>query len=157
MPVRSVRIFFLASALILSSSLPNAQQQTNPPAAKPQNLYESTYKALPARTTLIRNATILTAAGPAIEGGSVLLQNGKVAAVGATVNAPADAVVIDGTGKWVTPGIIDTHSHLGVYAAPGIASLSDGNEMTNPVTAEVWADHSIWPQDPSSSCPSLAA
>ena len=148
MPVRSVRIFFLASALILSSSLPNAQQQTNPPAAKPQNLYESTYKALPARTTLIRNATILTAAGPAIEGGSVLLQNGKVAAVGATVNAPADAVVIDGTGKWVTPGIIDTHSHLGVYAAPGIASLSDGNEMTNPVTAEVWADHSIWPQDP---------
>ncbi len=44
--------------------------------------------------------------------------------------------------------IIDTHSHLGVYAAPGIESLQDGNEMTNPVTAEVWADHSIWPQDP---------
>ena len=61
---------------------------------------------------------------------------------------PADAVVIDAAGKWITPGIIDTHSHLGVYSAPGIESLQDGNEMTSPVTAEVWADHSIWPQDP---------
>ena len=112
------------------------------------NLYASTYRPWPSQTTVIRNATILTAAGPLIERGSILLQNGKIAAVGQTVNAPADAVVIDATGKWVTPGIIDTHSHLGVYAAPGIESLSDGNEMTSPVTAEVWADHSIWPQDP---------
>ena len=52
------------------------------------------------------------------------------------------------TGKWVTPGVIDTHSHLGVYAAPGIESLQDGNEMTSPNTAEVSAEHSIWPQDP---------
>ena len=112
------------------------------------NLYASTYRPLPSQTTVITNATILTAAGPTIEGGSILLQNGKIAAVGPTVNAPAGAVVIDARGKWVTPGIIDTHSHLGVYAAPGVDSLSDGNEMTNPVTAEVWADHSIWPQDP---------
>ena len=112
------------------------------------NAYASTYQALPSRTTVIRNATILTAAGPVIERGSILLQNGKIAAVGQSVNAPADAVVIDAAGKWVTPGIIDTHSHLGVYAAPGIESLQDGNEMTSPVTAEVWADHSIWPQDP---------
>ena len=112
------------------------------------NAYASTYQALASRTTVIRNATILTAAGPLIERGSILLQNGKVAAVGQSVNAPADAVVIDAAGKWITPGIIDTHSHLGVYSAPGIESLQDGNEMTNPVTAEVWADHSIWPQDP---------
>jgi imidazolonepropionase-like amidohydrolase len=56
--------------------------------------------------------------------------------------------VIEASGKWVTPGIIDDHSHLGVYAAPGIESLQDGNEMTNPNTAEVSAEHSIWPQDP---------
>ena len=55
---------------------------------------------------------------------------------------------MDATGKFVTPGIIDTHSHLGVYAAPGHRSQSDGNEPTNPVTAEVWAEHSFWPQDP---------
>jgi imidazolonepropionase-like amidohydrolase len=64
------------------------------------------------------------------------------------VNAPGDAVVIDGAGKYVTPGIIDVHSHLGVYPAPGVPSLSDGNEATNPVTAHVWAEHSVWPQDP---------
>jgi imidazolonepropionase-like amidohydrolase len=110
--------------------------------------FPSTYAPPASRATLIRNATILTAAGPRIENGSVLLQNGRIAAVGANVNAPADAIVIDGAGKWVTPGIIDTHSHLGVYAAPGIESLADGNEMTNPNTAEVWAEHSVWPHDP---------
>jgi imidazolonepropionase-like amidohydrolase len=48
----------------------------------------------------------------------------------------------------VTPGLIDAHSHLGVYAAPEVAANSDGNELTDPVTADVWALHSIWPQDP---------
>jgi imidazolonepropionase-like amidohydrolase len=83
-----------------------------------------------------------------IRNGSILLQNAKIAAVGTTVNAPADALVIDGAGKYVTPGIIDDHSHLGVYAAPGGNALSDGNEATNPSTPYVWAEHSVWPQDP---------
>ena len=48
----------------------------------------------------------------------------------------------------VTPGIVDTHSHLGVYAAPGVEASSDGNEATNPTTPYVWAEHSVWPQDP---------
>ena len=133
------------------------QRPANPPQPAPQqtgtaplipNAYESTYKPFPSRTTLIRNATILTAAGPAIERGSILLRNGKVAAVGQTITAPADALVIDASGKWVTPGVIDTHSHLGVSAAPGIESLQDGNEATSPNTAEVSAEHSLWPQDP---------
>jgi imidazolonepropionase-like amidohydrolase len=68
--------------------------------------------------------------------------------VGANVTVPSDARVIDGTGKFVTPGIIDTHSHLGVYAAPGVDALSDGNEMVSPSTPNVWAEHSVWPQDP---------
>jgi imidazolonepropionase-like amidohydrolase len=129
-------------AAVAAASAVAADQQTTP------NPYGSTYQPAPSRTTVIRNATILTAAGPAIERGAILLQNGKVAAVGQTVDAPADAVVIDASGKWVTPGVIDTHSHLGVYSAPGIESLADGNEMVNPNTAEVSSEHAIWPQDP---------
>ena len=109
--------------------------------------FPSTYRPLPGRTTVIRNVTIMTAAGPTIRNGSILLRDGKIAAVGATVDAPADAVVVDGAGKFVTPGLVDTHSHLGVYPAPGGQALSDGNEATNPVTAHVWAEHSVWPQD----------
>jgi len=56
--------------------------------------------------------------------------------------------VIDASNKWITPGIIDIHSHMGVYSAPGVATSSDGNEATAPVTAEVWAEHSVWTQDP---------
>jgi len=112
------------------------------------NPFPSTYRPYPSRTTVIRNVSILTAAGPLIQSGSVVLRDGKIAAVGASVDAPADAVVIDGAGKYVTPGLVDTHSHLGVYPAPGGQALSDGNEATNPVTANVWAEHSVWPQDP---------
>jgi len=117
-------------------SLPNA------------NPFPSTYVPFPSHTTLIRNATIMTAAGPTMQNASILLRDGKIVAVGTSVTAPADAVVIDGTGKYVTPGIIDVHSHLGVYAAPGGGGLNDGNEATNPNTSYVWAEHSVWPQDP---------
>ncbi len=113
-----------------------------------QDPFESTYTARPSTPTVIRNVNILTAAGPVIRNGAVLMRDGKIMAVGQTVDEPAGATVIDGSNKWVTPGIIDNHSHLGVYAAPGVDALSDGNEMTNPVTANVWAEHSVWPQDP---------
>src|SRR2546423_6089805 len=76
---------------------------TSVPNADP---FPSTYIPFPSRTTVIRNVNILTAAGPLIRNGAILMQNGKIAAVGATVNAPADALVIDGAGKYVTPGII---------------------------------------------------
>ncbi|MGH7673773.1 MAG: amidohydrolase, partial [Gemmatimonadales bacterium] len=109
--------------------------------------YTSTYQRKPNPPVVIRNATIMTATGQELAGGAILLRDGRIVSVGATVDAPADAVVVDGTGKFVTPGLIDTHSHLGVYAAPGTQAESDGNEATNPVTAEVWAEHSFWPQD----------
>src|SRR5690242_13941220 len=75
--------------------------------------FPSTYRPFASRPTLIRDATILTAAGPTIRNGSVLLRDGKIVDVGTSVTAPSDAVVIDGTGKYVTPGIIDNHSHIG--------------------------------------------
>jgi imidazolonepropionase-like amidohydrolase len=111
--------------------------------------FPSTYRPFASRTTVIRNVTVLTAAGPTIRNGAVLLREGKIAAVGATVDAPPDAVVIDGTGKYLTPGIIDDHSHIGAGAAPDGSGTqtNDVNEATNPVTANVWVEHSVWPQD----------
>src|SRR2546428_9277040 len=128
----------------LAAPQPDAAQATT--GLAPQ--YPSTYKRHANPPVLIRNATIMTAAGQEIQGGSILFRDGRIVAVGTNVNAPSDATVVDGTGKWVTPGVIDVHSHLGVYAAPGTFAESDGNEATNPVTAEVWAEHSFWPQDP---------
>ena len=110
--------------------------------------FPSTYTRFPAPPLVIRNVTLMTAAGPSIPNGMISIADGKIVEVGATVAIPAGATIIDGAGKYVTPGIIDTHSHIGVYAAPGGQALSDGNEATNPVTAHVWAEHSVWPQDP---------
>ncbi|HBK45194.1 MAG TPA: amidohydrolase [Xanthomonadaceae bacterium] len=110
--------------------------------------YPSTYRAIAAGPVLIEHATVLTGTGQRIDDGDVLLVDGKVQAVGRGLQAPAGATRVDGSGKWVTPGIIDVHSHLGVYPSPGVKAHGDGNEMTAPVTANVWAEHSVWPQDP---------
>ncbi|MDG6349047.1 amidohydrolase [Luteimonas sp. 8-5] len=109
--------------------------------------YPSTYAPAPAQAVLISGATVLTGTGERLEGADVLLRDGRIEAVGRGLDG-AGATRIDGTGKWVTPGIIDVHSHLGVYPSPGMSAHSDGNEMTSPVTANVWAEHSVWPQDP---------
>jgi imidazolonepropionase-like amidohydrolase len=75
---------------------------------------------------VIKNAIVMTAAHGNIQNGSIYIKDGKIAAVGATVNAPANAAVIDAGGKYLTPGIVDSHSH--------IALDDDVNEATSPVT-----------------------
>src|SRR5713226_9056909 len=159
---------FVLAALVAGCASAGARsaQQAGPTAAPPPSSpsgavraatettslnraqYPSTYRRHPNPPVLIRNATIMTATGQEIPNGSILFKDGRIVAVGTNLQAPPDAVVVDGTGKYVTPGLIDDHSHLGVYAAPGTDAESDGNEATNPVTAEVWAEHSFWPQDP---------
>lgn len=109
--------------------------------------FPSTYHAYPGAPTLLTNVTVLDGEGGRIDRGQVLFRDGKIVAVGQNLDA-AGATVIDGQGKYVTPGVIDIHSHLGDYPSPGVQANSDGNEMTGPVTAEVWAEHSVWPQDP---------
>jgi imidazolonepropionase-like amidohydrolase len=109
--------------------------------------FESRYEGLAAQSTLITGATILTGTGERLDNADLLLVDGKIAEIGTGLGA-AGADVVDAEGKWVTPGVIDVHSHLGVYASPGTTSHSDGNEATAPVTAQVWAEHSVWPNDP---------
>jgi imidazolonepropionase-like amidohydrolase len=110
--------------------------------------FPSTYKRYPGTPTLVTHVTIFDGEGGKIDDGSVLFADGKIVALGQSVAAPAGATVIDGTGKTLTPGIIDIHSHLGDYPTPSVPALSDGNEATGPITADVWAEHSVWPQDP---------
>src|SRR5947209_1987784 len=168
LPKRPMQRFIRVLAAVLAATFaavppPSLAQQTPPspaPSAGPTpgpgavsaantDPYPSTYVPFPSRPLLIKNATLLTAAGPVVRNGSILVRNGKIAAVGASIGTPADAVEgVDARGKYVTPGIVDIHSHMGDYPAPGVSAHSDGNEATNPNTANVWAEHSVWPQDP---------
>jgi imidazolonepropionase-like amidohydrolase len=151
----SNKLLWVVGALALAGC---AQEPPRSASAKAQDAklvepwttdpYPSTYHAYPGVPTLITNVTVYDGEGGRIDGGQILLADGKVVALGKSVDAPAGANVIDGTGKWITPGVIDVHSHLGVYPSPGVKALSDGNEATDPTTPEVWAEHSVWPQDP---------
>ena len=125
-----------------------AAANPRPDAGFTADPYPSTYQRVMSPPVLIQRATVLTGTGARLDGADVLLRDGRIVAVGANLDVPADAVRVDATGKWVTPGIIDIHSHLGVYPSPGASAHSDGNEATSPNTAQVWAEHSIWPQDP---------
>ncbi|MDX2209627.1 MAG: amidohydrolase [Sphingopyxis sp.] len=119
------------------------------PVAFNKDPYPSTYKPYPGAPVAIINATVHDGEGGVFERGVVFLSGGKVSSVGpAGTPVPADIMVIDAAGKFVTPGIIDIHSHLGDYPSPGVPAHSDGNEATDPITPQVWAEHSVWPQDP---------
>ncbi len=114
-----------------------------------KNPYPSTYKALPSAPVVIEHATVLTGDGRLLNDAGVVMRDGKILWVGEG-QAPAtkDANVIDAKGKWLTPGLIDVHSHIGVFGTPAVPAHEDANEMTSPVTPNMWSEHSVWPQDP---------
>jgi imidazolonepropionase-like amidohydrolase len=115
----------LALAALVSAGPALAQARATPPATTaapnvqaPQLDLTAVSLPIPAagRLVAITNATIMTAANGTIEKGTIVIRDGKIAAVGADVQVPAGAKVIDGTGKYVTPGIIDAHSHSAAEA-----------------------------------------
>lgn len=144
-------LFLVASASVLLAGCGSGSGDDSDAADTIEinrNPYPSTYSAYPSTTTLIKDATILDGVGGEFAGGDILLVDGKVSEIAEEITAPDGATVIDASGKWVTPGIIDNHSHLGVYPSPSVSAHGDGNEISGAVTAEVWAEHGIWPQDP---------
>lgn len=110
--------------------------------------FPSTYKPAGASPTLIQNATIFDGNGNQLDGADVRLEDGKIKEIGVGLAASHGDVLIDASGKWVTPGIIDVHSHLGSRSSPSVASHNNVNERTEPVTAEVWVEHSVSSKDP---------
>ena len=96
-----------------------------------------------AQTVLIRNATVLTVTKGTIENGSVLVENGKIAAIGKNVSAPADATVVDATGKYLMPGIIDCHSHTAIEGGVNEGTVSDSSmvnikDVINPFDINIY-------------------
>jgi imidazolonepropionase-like amidohydrolase len=149
-----MRVSPIFGLLLLAGCAANAPPKPASAGSKPAEVvtipadpWPSTYKPYPGVTTVIRNATVYDGTGKLFSPGAVRIENGRIAEIGASVTVPAGATVIDGTGKFVTPGIIDIHSHLGDYPSPGVEAVSDGNEATSPARPEVWAEHSVWPQD----------
>jgi imidazolonepropionase-like amidohydrolase len=124
------------------------------PAQTPRGLvaeadpFPSTYQPAASRPLAITGARILTGAGQDIENGTLLVRDGRIEAVGANLAVPEGYERIDARGRWVTPGLIDAHSHLGGASSPHTPLSDDINESTAPNAAEVWVEHSVWPQDP---------
>lgn len=104
--------------------------------------------ALAGDLVLLRGAHVIRVAAPPLEVGDVLLDGARIKAVGRDLSAPRGATVIDARGKVVTPGLVETHSHLGVYPLPGVDANRDGNEATHPTTPEVRAIDSVDGDDP---------
>jgi imidazolonepropionase-like amidohydrolase len=146
---RTILIAGCAALALSACSATRDEAPKSASAAIDKNPYPSTYRPYPGAPTALVGATVFDGAGGRIDNGTVLFEGGKVVGVGgAELAVPAGYTRIDGTGKFVTPGIIDIHSHLGDYPTPAVAAHSDGNEATSPTTPEVWAEHSVWPQDP---------
>jgi hypothetical protein len=98
----------------------------------------------------LKGGKIYRITSPPIDSGTIIIRNGLIEEVGGInqVTIPSDAVVVDMAGKSILPGIIDAHSHMGVYSWPGVEANSDGNEATAPVTAQVRAEDGINLEDP---------
>ena len=148
-PARDFRWIRCASAMVASLAAASAM------AARPIPQFAldpnpSTYQPLPRTDTLIVGATVLDGAGRRIDNGEVLIRDGKIAAIGQGLER-SNVSVIDAKGRWVTPGIIDVHSHDGTYALPSTSidiKTSDVSEISEPNVADTWIEHAANAQDP---------
>lgn len=120
-------------------------------AAAGERHYGSTYRAPPAPATLLTGATVLDGAGQRLDGHDVRVQDGRITAVGPSLPREPGLRVIDASGAWLTPGIIDVHTHLGTYPQPlehGSHAFADISETRAPEAADIWIEHAVRAGDP---------
>jgi imidazolonepropionase-like amidohydrolase len=134
---------FLALIVLITISCSESSSQV----AEYEEVFLSTYSPQDSGLILIRNGSILTGTGEELLGYDILIQANQIKEVGNSIQPPANSKIIEANGRWITPGLIDIHSHMGVYPSPSLRSNSDGNESSDPVTPHVWAEHSFWTQD----------
>ena len=96
----------------------------------------------------ITNGKLFTVANGVIENGTLLIEAGKIAAIGTDLAIPAGCEVLDASGKWVTPGFIDAHTHISTFAEPQPRPvIHDGNESSSPNTCQIRGIDGLNPQD----------
>ena len=137
----TVTLVLFASSISAQERLEDLRRGT------PNGAWRSTYTPLPSSPTVIRDATILTAAGEELTDADLFMRDGKIETIGVDLRVPSGTTEVVGSGRFVTPGLIDSHSHLGVSATPEVSAHFDNNE-TGATTPEVWIEHSLWPQGP---------
>jgi imidazolonepropionase-like amidohydrolase len=144
-----LRASWLAGCALIITACAGTPPGTDAAAPAGQAVpFASTYAPPPGEPTLLVGATILTGDGTRLDNAAVYFADGVIKAVGVDLAVPPGTRVVAAPGKWITPGLIDVHSHMGNYPVPGAVAHQDGNELTSPNTAGVWAEHGVWPQDP---------
>lgn len=149
----ALRSIALTSGLLLSCAGTPARDALAPSApALPWESQPAVVSEVESPLIALIGGTLMTGlpAAADIKDGVMLLQHGRIEAIGsrAQVSVPAAARVIDVHGRYLTPGLIDTGSHMGMSPPPEVERNVDGDEATKPLTAHVRAADTFWPQDP---------
>ena len=148
--VQRAALLAISAVPCLNSSYAAAPSVVAPPRQAALEAPESRYRPLPRVDTLLSGATILDGVGGRIEHADLLMRDGRIVVVGHALSHEG-AVVVDASGRWITPGIIDIHTHYGTYVLPqsaAEASVSDVLEESDPNVADTWIEHAVRPGDP---------
>ena len=137
----------LAACAVLLHGVAGAKEHISNPSrvAAGDSAYQSTYEPRNEESTLIVDAIVLDGHGQRFDDVDVLIRNGRIEAIGPAIDRARASRVVSAEGRWVTPGLIDPHSHNGTHTLP---LTGDVSELSSPILADTWIEHAINPQDP---------